>query len=575
MANEVVVDRMVVKLTADVKELQKTIEDMKKKYSQMEIGSGSKSIKAEKEKTQIAQKRIKDEVKAEGKKGKTGDSFSSSIKALGGLLAKFAVIGTIIKSVISGMSKLLDEGRTNLYNYSRLTGSSISGLMDKRSSALEALGNSFAALEATFVQVIVPILNQILEKATQFINNLTHVVADLFNLPSYYQANSDIFKAWSKNIKDTRMLISGLDSLNIFSGPMETPTEKMFTEVQRTSGDKSGIQKMIDDIKTGFLGLITNIETGFTNALNFIDPDGRLASLFGSLKSTAFGLIKALFGEDVAQGIKELDFSKISKGIDKFLEDTGLKGLIDSILELSTAVAGIVDEVVNSTEFQNFVTTLKTIIGVIAGITTTSIQLLADFFDVLRGEKSFSDMWENFKKNIVEAVGAPLEKLWNQIKAYFLGMINDFLVSVHNAFHPLNKINRSSVYDAYEKAYYDAFGSLPSTSIHTSSSGTEHGGGGRSMASGGVVKTPTLTWVGEYSGAQHNPEIVTPQNILDQRLLNNNKILLQSLNSMTNNIVNAVRDMSMDVRIGNQTIAQSASRGNNSFYKMNGKSIMA
>ena len=359
---------------------------------------------------------------------------------------------------------------------------------------------------------------------------------------------------------------------------METPTEKMFTEVKRESGDKSGIQKMFDDITSGFRTLIGKIETGFLGALNFIDPDGRLANIFQNLKDTAYGLIKAIFGKDVADGIKELDFSRIKKGIDDFLETTGLGGLANSILNLVSSISGWVKEFTEDPDFQNFVGTLKSIIGVVAGITSTSIQLLADFFDVLRGEKSFSDLWENLKNNIVDAIGAPLTQLWKEIKAYFLGMIDSFLVNVNNAFSFLTggKISRSSVYDAYEKAYYEAFGSLPTTSIHVSSSGTEHGGGGRKgLASGGVVKTPTLTWVGEYSGAHSNPEIVTPQNLLDQRLLNNNKILLQSLNSMSNNIVNAVRDMSMDVRIGNQIIAQSASRGNNSFYKMNGKSIMA
>ena len=79
MANEVVVDRMVVKLSADVKELQQTIENMKKKYGQMEMGNGTKSIQAEKEKTKIAQKRIKDEVKSEGKSGKSFDgAFNAS-----------------------------------------------------------------------------------------------------------------------------------------------------------------------------------------------------------------------------------------------------------------------------------------------------------------------------------------------------------------------------------------------------------------------------------------------------------------------------------------------------------------
>ena len=34
------------------------------------------------------------------------------------------------------------------------------------------------------------------------------------------------------------------------------------------------------------------------------------------------------------------------------------------------------------------------------------------------------------------------------------------------------------------------------------------------LASGGVISGPTLAYVGEYSGASHNPEVVAPLNKL-------------------------------------------------------------
>ena len=92
-------------------------------------------------------------------------------------------------------------------------------------------------------------------------------------------------------------------------------------------------------------------------------------------------------------------------------------------------------------------------------------------------------------------------------------------------------------------------------------------------AKGNVFSAPSLSWVGE-SSTRNNPEIITPQNLLDERLLANNKYLLGAINSMTNNIVDAVNDISMDVKIGDETIAKSAGRGNQAYYRMTGKSLL-
>ena len=80
--------------------------------------------------------------------------------------------------------------------------------------------------------------------------------------------------------------------------------------------------------------------------------------------------------------------------------------------------------------------------------------------------------------------------------------------------------------------------------------------------------------VGEYSGASSNPELITPQSLLDERLQLNNKDLLSAFNQMSNNIISAVQGINMEVKIGDDVIARSASRGQEAFYRQMGKPLI-
>ena len=92
-------------------------------------------------------------------------------------------------------------------------------------------------------------------------------------------------------------------------------------------------------------------------------------------------------------------------------------------------------------------------------------------------------------------------------------------------------------------------------------------------AAGGVYTTPALGVVGEAS-TRGNPEIITPQALLDERLEANNRELLGAMNGMFNNLIGAVQGINMEVKIGDDVIARSASRGNNSYYKMTGRPLI-
>jgi len=69
--------------------------------------------------------------------------------------------------------------------------------------------------------------------------------------------------------------------------------------------------------------------------------------------------------------------------------------------------------------------------------------------------------------------------------------------------------------NAQNRAWWDDFFNK---AFHVGSSGQTHGGGGRHFAKGNVAYEPTVAEFGEYSGANTNPEITAPQNMMRQTL---------------------------------------------------------
>lgn len=95
------------------------------------------------------------------------------------------------------------------------------------------------------------------------------------------------------------------------------------------------------------------------------------------------------------------------------------------------------------------------------------------------------------------------------------------------------------------------------------------------LANGGVITSPTLAMVGEYAGADNNPEIVTPQHILKETIDASNGEVVSALYQMAQLVIAAINDVDMNVSIGDDVIAQSAKRGNDAYRNRTGKPLFA
>lgn len=201
------------------------------------------------------------------------------------------------------------------------------------------------------------------------------------------------------------------------------------------------------------------------------------------------------------------------------------------------------------------------------------------FSNILNAMKDFaSNAWNWIKNTVVNinnAIANSIKSIWNGISNTIksvvngiIGFINGMIRGITNGINAvINLLNKFSV-DIPD--WVPGFGgrhfgfnlrTLSAPQIPT-------------LARGGVLKEPTLAMLGEYSNANNNPEIATPQNLLQDMFDSNNAQLVSSFAQMTQQIISAIEGVDMEVSIGDETIARSAARGNNTYKSMTGRSLI-
>ena len=71
-------------------------------------------------------------------------------------------------------------------------------------------------------------------------------------------------------------------------------------------------------------------------------------------------------------------------------------------------------------------------------------------------------------------------------------------------------------------------------------------------------------------GARSNPEIVAPQNIMYDTVVEANRPMVVVINQIANRIIQAIQENKTEVNIGDDQINSSAKKGGNKYSKMTG-----
>jgi len=150
------------------------------------------------------------------------ENFTSRLKSALSTVGR-VVLTMGVRSLVRGIKSALDEGMSNLYQWSSKIGGTFAQSMNKIKTASQYLKNSFAALAAPLINLVAPIIDVITDKIVDVINLLSMFIAKLTGQTTYTAARK-ISTAWGdaseksgKAAKEIQRTLLSFDELNTIS----------------------------------------------------------------------------------------------------------------------------------------------------------------------------------------------------------------------------------------------------------------------------------------------------------------------------------------------------------------------
>lgn len=94
------------------------------------------------------------------------------------------------------------------------------------------------------------------------------------------------------------------------------------------------------------------------------------------------------------------------------------------------------------------------------------------------------------------------------------------------------------------------------------------------LANGGVISSPTIAQIGEYAGANSNPEIVAPQSIMRDTVQQANSGVINAIFAIGNQITKAVDDKDMDVYMDADKVTRQVTKRQDTIKRQQGTSLV-
>ena len=179
--------------------------------------------------------------------------------------------------------------------------------------------------------------------------------------------------------------------------------------------------------------------------------------------------------------------------------------------------------------------------------------------------------WENLKKKFAGAAAnigiklptwSSLKTKWNNLKKKFTGKTVEIGLKFSAAAADLKKWIDANVLSKIRTV----LGKIPVIGQAAANK--------IKLAKGGILTAPTEALLGEYPGARSNPEIATPQSLMYETMQKANGDLVDAFAQMTRQVIAAIQDKDLSVKIGDEQIAKSAQRGNTAYYNRTGKALL-
>lgn len=109
------------------------------------------------------------------------------IKSFGSSLARIAMYRAI-RSILSEISKGFQEGISNAYEFSKISGSTLSGSLDRIATSMLYLKNSIGAMAAPLINAVAPAIDFLVQKFAGLVNFIGQAIASLTGQKTWLKA---------------------------------------------------------------------------------------------------------------------------------------------------------------------------------------------------------------------------------------------------------------------------------------------------------------------------------------------------------------------------------------------------
>lgn len=213
---------------------------------------------------------------------------------------------------------------------------------------------------------------------------------------------------------------------------------------------------------------------------------------------------------------------------------------------------------------------ISTVLGVLVGGVEMIASIIGGIADVLTGiidflTGIFTGDWEKAWTGIKEIVLGILDS----ISGVFEGFIDGLIEGITNLGNAINDLfgkdkKKKNTYTFNTNSKINLKNQAKNISVPQM----------RAFANGGVLNSPTVGLMGEYTGASNNPEIVTPQSLMRETMEDANASLINAIFAIGNQISKSVDDKNMDVYMDTAKVTRRITKEQTAQKKQMGTSLV-
>lgn len=387
---------------------------------------------------------------------------------------------------------------------------------------------------------------------------------------------------------------------------------------------KNGIKQLKDKKITVTADALTtyNYESIKSSLDSFVDKDIKVTADVSAVKSAIDGIVaanpKVVFDSEI-QGI-----SAIQAAIDGVIlanptvnfkaDTTGVKAAIDGIKQTKISID------IDTAKAKNEINSLRNIIdnqmfGIKTAIknavdTANNIDLSKSNNTVTQwakgavdGAKATKDGFEEFNKdasNVLNKFASNVAGLFGELGSNIVANNNNALSTAQdnmNRFYQdstananqyaektttiwqkigqvLSKIAgvQNKFYSGFDTVMRNAFNGTKSS--FGSFSPIPFGGLIPGFADGGVLTTPTVGLMAEYSGAKTNPEIVSPQSLMKETMEDANNNVVNALYGVCNRIIKTIEEKNTDIYMDGDRLTRTITKKQEVYNRNRGTALV-